>query len=61
MIRGASQGGRSSPTGSEYTVIDRPDVRYAHDGDVAIAYQVFGQGTVNLVCVPGAQLTGDAG
>jgi pimeloyl-ACP methyl ester carboxylesterase len=34
-------------------VIDRPDVRYAHNGDVAIAYQVFGQGPVNLVCVPG--------
>jgi class 3 adenylate cyclase len=28
-------------------------VRYAHNGDVAIAYQVFGQGPVDLVCVPG--------
>jgi class 3 adenylate cyclase len=28
-------------------------VRYAHNGDVAIAYQVFGQGHMNLVCVPG--------
>jgi class 3 adenylate cyclase len=28
-------------------------VRYAHNGDVAIAYQVFGEGPVNLVCVPG--------
>ena len=34
-------------------MIDRPDVRYAHNGDVAIAYQVFGQGHMNLVCVPG--------
>jgi class 3 adenylate cyclase len=34
-------------------VSDRPDVRYAHNGDVAIAYQVFGQGSINLVCVPG--------
>jgi class 3 adenylate cyclase len=34
-------------------VVDRPDVRYAHNGDVAIAYQVFGQGSINLVCVPG--------
>jgi class 3 adenylate cyclase/pimeloyl-ACP methyl ester carboxylesterase len=28
-------------------------VRYAHNGDIAIAYQVFGQGSINLVCVPG--------
>src|SRR5262245_38945221 len=35
------------------TVRDRPDVRYAHNGDVAIAYQVFGQGPIDLVCVPG--------
>jgi pimeloyl-ACP methyl ester carboxylesterase len=28
-------------------------VRYAHNGDIAIAYQVFGEGPVNLVCVPG--------
>jgi class 3 adenylate cyclase len=34
-------------------VIDRPDVRYAHNGEVAIAYQVFGEGPINLVCVPG--------
>ena len=32
---------------------DRPDVCYAHNGDVAIAYQVFGEGSVDLVCVPG--------
>ena len=32
---------------------DRPEVRYAHNGDVAIAYQVFGEGPLNLVCVPG--------
>ena len=32
---------------------DRPDVRYAHNGDVAIAYQIFGEGPINLVCVPG--------
>jgi len=28
-------------------------VCYAHNGEVAIAYQVFGQGSINLVCVPG--------
>ena len=32
---------------------DRPDVRYAHNGDVAIGYQVFGEGPINLVCIPG--------
>ena len=32
---------------------DRPDARYARNGDVAIAYQVFGEGPINLVCVPG--------
>jgi len=34
-------------------VKDRPDVCYAHNGAVAIAYQVFGEGPINLVCVPG--------
>jgi len=34
-------------------VRDRPDVGYAHNGEVAIAYQVFGEGPINLVCVPG--------
>jgi pimeloyl-ACP methyl ester carboxylesterase len=33
---------------------DRPDVHYAHNGDVAIAYQVFSDGPINLVCVPGS-------
>jgi class 3 adenylate cyclase len=28
-------------------------VRYARNGDVAITYQVFGEGPINLVCVPG--------
>jgi class 3 adenylate cyclase len=32
---------------------DRPDARYAHNGDAAIAYQVFGEGPINLVCIPG--------
>jgi pimeloyl-ACP methyl ester carboxylesterase len=53
MIREPVMGGRSSQTDSEFTVRDRPDVRYAHNGDVAIAYQVFGQGHMNLICVPG--------
>jgi pimeloyl-ACP methyl ester carboxylesterase len=28
-------------------------VRYAHNGDVAIAYQIFGEGPADLVCIPG--------
>src|SRR5439155_9981590 len=30
-----------------------PDTRYARSGDVSIAYQVFGEGPVDLVYVPG--------
>jgi class 3 adenylate cyclase len=52
MIEGQSWRPGES-TDSEFTVRDRPDVRYAHNGDVAIAYQVFGEGPINLVCVPG--------
>jgi len=29
-----------------------PDIRYARNGDVAIAYQVVGSGDVDLVLVP---------
>ena len=29
-----------------------PDVQYARSGDVAIAYQVLGDGPVDLVFVP---------
>jgi pimeloyl-ACP methyl ester carboxylesterase len=31
----------------------QPDTRYAKSGDVHIAYQVFGEGPINLVIVPG--------
>jgi class 3 adenylate cyclase/dienelactone hydrolase len=31
----------------------QPDTRYAKSGDVHIAYQVFGDGPVNLIVVPG--------
>ncbi len=31
----------------------QPQTRYARAGDVHIAYQVFGQGDVDLVFVPG--------
>lgn len=30
-----------------------PETRYAHSGDVSIAYQVFGSGPFDLVYVPG--------
>lgn len=32
--------------------MDMPDVHYARSGDVAIAYQVFGDGPIDLVFVP---------
>lgn len=32
---------------------ERPETRYARSGDVHIAYQVFGQGELDLVVVPG--------
>jgi pimeloyl-ACP methyl ester carboxylesterase len=31
----------------------QPDTRYAKSGDVHVAYQVFGEGPVNLVVAPG--------
>ena len=31
----------------------QPDTRYARSGDLHIAYQVFGEGSVDLVLVPG--------
>jgi hypothetical protein len=31
----------------------QPETRYAKSGDVHIAYEVFGEGPVNLVVVPG--------
>jgi pimeloyl-ACP methyl ester carboxylesterase len=33
--------------------VDVPETRYARSGDVNIAYQVFGQGPLDLVYVPG--------
>jgi pimeloyl-ACP methyl ester carboxylesterase/class 3 adenylate cyclase len=34
--------------------VDTPETRYARSGDVAIAYQVWGEGPFDLVYVPGA-------
>jgi len=33
--------------------VDRPQTRYARSGEVSIAYQVFGEGDLDLVLVPG--------
>jgi hypothetical protein len=38
------------------TVKDRPEVHYAHNGDVAIAYQVFGEGPHQSGVCPGFHL-----
>jgi hypothetical protein len=32
---------------------EQPETRYAHSGNVSIAYQVVGNGRVDLVFVPG--------
>jgi class 3 adenylate cyclase len=37
----------------DLSVVDVPDVRYAKSGDVNIAYQVVGDGPLDLVFVPG--------
>jgi hypothetical protein len=31
----------------------QPEIRYAKSGDVHIAYQVFGAGSLDLVYIPG--------
>jgi pimeloyl-ACP methyl ester carboxylesterase len=33
--------------------MDTPETRYAKSGDLHIAYQVVGQGELDLVCIPG--------
>jgi hypothetical protein len=33
--------------------VEPPQVRYARSGDVAIAYQVAGDGPIDLVFIPG--------
>lgn len=38
---------------SRSTALDRPATRYARSGDVHVAYQLFGDGPVNLVLAPG--------
>lgn len=35
------------------TPIARPETRYARSGETHIAYQVFGEGDLDLVLVPG--------
>src|SRR5437763_3631490 len=45
--------GAVSPIPARGTPIARPETRYARSGDVHIAYQVFGEGSFDLVLVPG--------
>jgi hypothetical protein len=33
--------------------VETPEVRYARNGDVALAFQVVGEGPLDLVFVPG--------
>jgi hypothetical protein len=33
--------------------VDVPEIRYARSGDISIAYQVVGDGPIDLVLVPG--------
>jgi pimeloyl-ACP methyl ester carboxylesterase len=42
-----------SPIQAYGTPITRPETRYAKSGEVHIAYQVFGEGDLDLVLVPG--------
>ena len=43
----------ASPISSHLAPMARPETRYARSGDVHIAYQVFGQGEIDLVLVWG--------
>ncbi len=35
------------------TTLTRPRTRYAHSGDASIAYQVYGEGAIDLVLING--------
>jgi pimeloyl-ACP methyl ester carboxylesterase len=35
------------------TAVERPVTRYAHSGDIHVAYQLFGRGPVKLIMAPG--------
>jgi len=39
---------------SRLVSMEMPETRYAHSGDVAIAYQVLGEGPFDVVLTPGA-------
>ena len=44
---------KGSPVQTYGTPIERPETRYARSGETHIAYQVFGEGDLDLVLVPG--------
>ena len=43
----------ASPISSHLAPIARPETKYARSGETHIAYQVFGEGDLDLVLVPG--------
>lgn len=49
----ASQGAAPSPPAGAVAARPAPETRYARNGDVSIAYQVTGDGPVDVVLVPG--------
>jgi class 3 adenylate cyclase/alpha-beta hydrolase superfamily lysophospholipase len=44
---------RSSPSCNETDDVENPEVRYAWNGDISLAYQVFGEGRVDVVYLQG--------
>jgi class 3 adenylate cyclase len=44
---------KGAPIHSQSTASTRPETRYARSGDVHVAYQVFGEGEIDVVLVPG--------
>jgi pimeloyl-ACP methyl ester carboxylesterase/class 3 adenylate cyclase/transcriptional regulator with XRE-family HTH domain len=54
LLAGARLRTEALPALPRSAALQTPPVRYALSGDVAIAYQVFGEGPINLVVTPGA-------
>src|SRR2546421_6707254 len=44
---------RGAPIHAQGTSTTRPETSYARSGDVHVAYQVFGEGDLDLVLIPG--------
>ena len=52
-IRSRGYSSRGSGAGAAVAASARPETRYARSGDINIAYQVLGDGPIDLVYVPG--------